>query len=566
MAEFIRVLKPLIKTGQVEKIKSLLNGIDIEQEDNQQVIVETLALAPDQPAPDQPALDLLASFLDTLDPKHPLHSRLFQLAMDRAHLNYKFVLLLMNHADCDQINQIIPLLKHILTRETKGDLLDQIIKTIGQLKLEVLVDDVAEFIFYDDPNLRHGAVKALEQMGSITALNRLEQIANTGKCDKDILDSLAFLKKKLGSDSLSSPTLAQKESPRLTGSAPHFPKPSAVSQETDLISKTRRLTSDRIEERFKAYLYFSENGCLVAEALHANMESQEPDLMINLLRLVARTIPKQSIADLLTLADRQGIEAPVKFSIYTALAQYPELESVAPIIKGITDPAMHLRMAAVKALDRHCSDFAIAEVKKEIESGTKSGERLGITILDAKAVKLINGLMDSDTFSYITSNYLERSAPAQVIDAYISVLEKRNLTSTIKKYRQLRLKRTETEKPFFVIIHPCTTFLDVYAALIHRCGFNTHTFTGPQKAFESIVFEKPIAVICDFFVRQMTVMDLAKEIRELYTQDQVPVIVSSLQKHLDQNHLSQEFKTAGINQYHEFPPSLGQIKSWAGAR
>ena len=227
---------------------------------------------------------------------------------------------------------------------------------------------------------------------------------------------------------------------------------------------------------------------------------------------------------------------------------------------------MHIRIAALHALNRHSSDYVIAEIKKKIESGTKVGEAIGISILDARATRLIDALMDSDTFSYIISNYLERGASLQVIDAYISVLEQRKRISSVKKINRLRLEQASQERPFFVVIHPSESYLNVYAKLIHACGFDARTFVSPQEAFESIVFEKPAAVVCDLFIKELTALDLAREIREIYPRDAVPIIVSSLQKNLDKALLNHAFEDAGINGFYDFPAKTSQIRTWATAK
>ncbi|MCG8689197.1 MAG: hypothetical protein MI892_30275 [Desulfobacterales bacterium] len=544
MAEFIPELKQLIKKNQAEATKEKLSGILDRPEEDQEAVIELLALASDKTA-----LDLLSFLMDTIDEKHPVHARLYQLTSDRAHLNFEFVLLLLRHAGPDRLNQLTPLLKHILTRETKGTLLTQILRTVGILRMESLVDELAEFVFYDDQALRMEAVRALERIGTIKAVERLEQIAATRKCDQDILDALDVLRMGLpNQDSPAQPKEPEKEEP----------------QEAPLAVNIDMLAAPRIEDRFKAFEYFSDNADQVAEALHTNMETKEPDLMVNLLRLAARTIPQDSLGDLLTLADRKGLESAVRFSVYTALAHFPELESTAQIVSAATDPAMYIRMAAVKVLDRHCSDYIIAEIKNKIESGTKTGEALGLTILDAKAERLIDALMNSDAFSFISSNYLERNAPVQVIDAYMNVLKKRNRNSTLRKYARVRQEREDTDRPVFVVIHPSTTFLDVYAKLIHGCGYEAHTFSGPQEAFEFIVSQKPAAIICDFFVRQMSALELAAEIRGLYTSEDVPIIISSLQKNFDKTSLEKDFEKAAINGFWEFPAKPSQIKSVAG--
>jgi len=541
MTDFIPDLKQMVSAGRIEDAKLALAGLEQRPETDHQAVLEILALAPDKTA-----LELLPFLLAQINPDHPVRHRLFQLTTDRAHLNYVFVLILMDHATPGQLTQIVPLLKHILSRETKGDFLNQMLRAVGKLKIEALVGDVAEFIFFDDTGLKQEAIKALERIRTPKALECLEQVAKTDKCDPDVLDAIDMLREGLSKTRDMTP---EKLAP---------PTQSQLEKHVDLLS------GKRMEDRLTAYDYFSDQGARVAQALHENLDTENKALLINLLRLAARTIPQEALGDLLTLAARKDIENPIKFLIYTTLTQFPTLESAASILNAVTDPAMYIRMAAVKILDRHCSDYIIAEIKKKIESGTKVGETLGVTILDAKAEHLIDALMNSDTFSYISSNYLERSAPAQVIDAYINVLEKRQRRSTIKKYTRFRLERAKQEAPFFVVINPSTTVLDVYAKLIHGCGFHARTFTGPQEAFESIVFEKPAAVICDLFIRQFTVLDLAGEIRELYHMDEVPIIVSSLQRGLDPIYLEQQFKKAGINGFCPFPAKPSQIKSWAG--
>ena len=406
------------------------------------------------------------------------------------------------------------------------------------------MDDLAEFIFYDEPDLKQEAVKALERIGTASALARLEQVAGTKKCDADILDAVDVLRSNL--------------------TAPPAPKPESPSIPNRFSAAS--LIAPDFTDRAAAYDYFSGQGDLVARLLHEHMDTPDPDLLINLLRLTARTFPREALGRPAHPGGpaKKDLENPVKFSVYTALSRFPQIDSAAAILNGITDPAMYIRMAAVKLLDRHCSDFITAEIKKKIESGTKTGESLGITILDTKAVRLIDALMDSDTFSYISSNYLERNAPVQVIDAYISVLEKRGRRSTVKKYTRLLAREAEQQVPLMAVIHPDAAALDVYAKLIHGCGLRALTFTDAQEAFESIMARKPVAVVCDLFLGQLTALDLARDIRDIYPMEEFPIQVSSLQKSLDLTLLTRQLKQAGINGPSAlFRPKPGQIKSWA---
>ncbi|MBA3011956.1 MAG: response regulator, partial [Desulfobacula sp.] len=442
----------------------------------------------------------------------------------------------------------------ILSKETNDTLLNKIIRTAGKMKLEDLIDDVAEFIFYDHISLKTDAIKALERIGGPRCLERLEQVAVTDKCDQDVLDAIDVLKTNL------------------SDTPPAEPESIGQQEKTDTFeANLSRLASDKIRERYQAFTYFSGQGYQVAGALADIIPfpgdpdqdlDQGHDLLINLLRLTAITIPRAAITSLFTLLGNKKIDNKVRFAVYNALEAFPELESAAGILKGISEPSMYVRMAAVKVLERHCSDYIVAEIKNKIESGTKTGEILVHTILDARAIRLIEALMISDTFSYIASNYLDKSAPIQVIESFIKVLEKRDLKSTVKKFTHLRDQKSGIKKAVFVVISSSRPFLDVYAQLIDKCGYGTRTFTDSQKAFEAIVFEKPAAIVCDLFLNHMTGLDLAREVREMYSQQELPIIISSLEKEFSRAELDAEMKSAKVDLFCEFPAKLSQIKSW----
>jgi len=514
-----------------------------------QEVIEMLALAPDKTA-----LALLTFLLGKIRLDNETRKRLFQLTADRAHLNFTFARILLDHGDQSQLIYWAPLFKHILSKETNEDLLNRIIRTAGKLKLEVLIEDVAEFIFYDHMALKADAIKALERIGSNLALERLEQVALTDKCDQDILDAIDILKT----------ALSDVPTPVDTGPYTNEQPKEEDSFETNLVL----LTSGRGEERYQAFTYFSAHGFQVASALtdctdkQGKLDNLDHDLLINLLSLTARTIPRQAITCLYDLLSEKKIDSQIRFAVYNALEAFPELESAAGIIKGISDPSMYVRIAAIRALEKHCSDYVVAEIKNKIESGTKVGEILVHAILDARAVCLIEALMSSDTFSYITSNYLEKIAPVQVIEAYISVLEKRNLKSTIKKYIRLRDQKASLKKKFFILVSSSRSFLDVYAKLIDTCGYETRTFIDTQEAFEAIVVEKPAAIVCDLFLNHMTGIGFAGEVREMYNPQELPIIISSLQKGLSKPELDADLEKSKVNLFCDFPARPNQIKSW----
>jgi CheY-like chemotaxis protein len=409
--------------------------------------------------------------------------------------------------------------------------------------MESMIDDIAEFIFYDDPVLKTEAVRALERIGTPKACEKLEQASKTGKSDQDILDALDVLKSKEPVE------------------PPAAPAPAWIpdSLETDL----DRLSSADVNERFKAFIALSEKGAELSPILLKHLKKDpDHDLMINILRLISRTIPLEAVNDLFDLITRKETGPAVRFAAYTALEAFPEIESAASVIQGISDPSLPVRLSAMKVLDKNLSDFVCAEIKNRIESGTKKGEALAETVLDARARHMIEYLMVSDTFSYMASNYLTRTAPVQVLDTFIEILENRNLKSTAKKYLDIREEKASRDTDKVIVISSYESILNTYCKLFYTSGVSSLTFLRHQDAFEAMVSQKPAAVICDLFLNDMTGMALAGEVRGLYSTEDVPVIISALQKNLDKPLLQRELNRAGVNALWEFPPKPNQIKSW----
>lgn len=546
MEPYLHNLRQLIKTGRIEQAREVLSMLASRPDSDRQEVVEMLAMAPGNTA-----LSLLSFLLGETNLSPDTRERLFQLATDRAHLDFTFAEILLDYGDRSQLVQLAPLFKHILSHETDEALLIRIIVTVGKLKLDILIDEVAEFIFYDHMGLKSDAIIALEQIGTPDAVEKLKQVALTDKCDPQILDAIDRL----------TPHLQETLLPE-----PH--PPDKIDSKDRLNAFTQNLTllaSDTIENRYQAVDYFATRGPQVAKALAVSitrLKELNHDLVVNLLELTAKTIPQQAIKSLFAILSSKEIDPQIQFAVYNALAAFPALKSAAKIIEGVSHPSMHVRMAAITVLERHCSDAIVAEIKNAIESGTKAGRMLVQTILDARAKNLMDVLMISDTFCYICSNYIEKNASLPVIESFIEVLEKRNLKSTAQKITRIRDQKTPLKQAPFILISSSQVYLDVYTKLIHTCGHGTRNFSVTQEAFEAILSEKPAAIVYDLFINDMTGLAFAREIREIYSPEELPIIISSLQQYLSKTKLAAELKRAGVNLYCDFPATISQIKSW----
>lgn len=547
MTTYITVLKQFIYSHDIDPAKKYLSQIAEKSESEQQEILHILALAKDQTAL------MLLDFL-TREPYHKLkiHDRIIQLVIDRAHLNYDFAIILMENLEFSNISHALPLIRHMLNKETRKIYLSKIISFSHTNRIEQLVPDIAEFIFYDDADLKKEAVQALEKIGTNACLEKLLEAADTSKRDQHILDAIESLKKqqssKLTDDALQ--TKSRKPSPN---------KPVSQFEIDDLVSKN-------IQQRFDALAWFSEQGPDMVTQLFNKVKdmdlNQNHDLAINIIRLIARTTPMKTVNDLFDITNSSHVENTIRFAIYSALNAFPALESTAALIKGLSDPALYIRIAAAKTLDKKMTDFVGVEIKKLVESGTRKAETIAQTLLDANAFRAVEFLMISDSFDYVASNYLSTTTSLPVLDTYISVLEKRNQKASVKKYNNIRAERAAGLKAKIVNISSSDGILDTYSKMINTYGVETLSFKRSQDALETIATDKPKAIICDLILNNMTGLQLTRELREIYSKTDLPIIISTLQKDLSPSQLEKMAIDTGVNGIYRFPPKPSQVKSW----
>ncbi len=539
----ISQLQTWIQKGNLDKAGTALQDFPKFSETERQQVMEILALASNEAA-----LFLLESLLTNQTITEEDRDAFFQLVMDRAYIHSPFVLLLLYHGSFLRINHSASLIRHILNQETDPDILGKVIRITGEKKINALTDDLTEYLFYGEPTLKSLAVQALEQMGTPESLQRLAQVAATEKCDQEILDAIDDLEIKI---------------PAISRQVDKLDIEKDFSQKDE--KRLQDLASGHPHKQFQAFRYFAQSGEKVFQAVSRLDESCDLSLRITLLRLVSMTKPQKAIKLLLNILTKEKPGLALKFIVYNALQAYPHILGSPALIKGATDPAAHVRIAALKMLNNHCTDFIVAELKRQIESSTAIGDNLARSVVDARAENLIEKLMAHDSFAYIASLHMETNASLPVMDAFIRAIEKRGMKSSIKRCNMLRQQRMEQNLPKIMAVNPSIACLDAFAANIAPAGYEPMLFRSTQQAFEKLMEEKPAALVTGIFLGDMHCIDFIKEVRTLYPKDQLPIIVSSIMP-VNIDTWEKTSGPTGINAWYNFPPKVSEIKSWINSK
>ncbi len=557
---YINSLKESIKNSDIKKAKALLDQFTSETDETKLDVINELAIAPDNIAWD--LLYYLALEINIYD--KDIYNHIIQLIMDRAHINFKFAIILYKTGKIKQIKGGIPLMKHILTNSTDQYIISETIETAGKEKIEALTDDIAEYIYYDNDILKEKAVNALGRIGSESAIFRLKQACTTKKCDINIVKVLS----KLGAVKKITEKIIDTQSQKPTDTNKSTDKENKITEKNlkdkNYLAIYEQIQSKNLDKRFEALNLIGEmeekdQTYIITEGL----KSDNHDLKVNILRFLTRAISEKFLPEIYAILNQDNLDPKIRFAALEALYAFPKLNSVATVLDSIESPYMFVRMAAAKVMDKNLSDFICAEIKDRIESGRDRGEIIVQAIIDTKSGNLIDYLMISDTFSYITSNYFSKPVPNSFIKKYIEVLNKRGLKATAKKFETIYKTQNKTEKPAAMVISPSPCIQNVYEKLLFQKGYTYIGYKSCQDAFEAISISKPELVICDLFLHTMTGIDFVKEIREFYSEQDLAFIISSTQKDFTGQALEKACKNTGVTDIMEFPiiiPKADSIK------
>lgn len=534
MDNFIDRFNDSLKSSSLGDAKQILAKLPGEPDRVCRDVLHTLALVPEDTA-----WELLMFLSEISFGTADIRKKLFELIQNRARLNFQFLPILYRAGTREMIRESTPLMKQVLSNELDTGILMETIRAVGKYKITALVDEISEYIYFDNNELKAHAVQALERIGNSRALMLLEDASTTVKCDQNILDAISVLKSPPDLDIKAATSKNQ------------------VSQQATI---HRELESTDLEARFTA---FSRLQALDEESVHwmkQNLLSTSHDLIINTIDAIGTAIPPAMVAPLYSLLADKTLPSTIKFAAYEALAAFPGLVEPAPVTLNDMDaPALHLRMAAINLLDKTPTAHVLSEIKNRIETGRRKGEMLAETILDIKAGNIIESLMVSDTFAYIASNYLLKQAALSPIQGYIDMLMGRGLKATASKFSRALERKSNENRPTALVLGRSKTVLAVYEKLLYQRGYTPLLFLSYRDAIKNVAETAPELIVSDLFLDGITFIDFASQIPKLDPPKELTFVISTLQQAFMGNKLGAVCTGIGVPEILEFPAEANQI-------
>lgn len=572
MGNYISYFKESIKNSDIRKAKDLLLDLHLESEETKTSVLNELAIVSDEIA------WLLLNLIVRLESnyyhsfKADTYNKLIQLIIDRAHLNFEFAIILYKTRDNKKLLQASALMKYILSNCTDREILFETINAVGNEKIGSLVAAIAEFIYYDDLTLKECAISNLARIASPEAYEILLDASRTVKNDRQIAEALELFKAsaqnctmdKLNHISLNPAGESELTATVATGYG------AGSDKRIDLLSPSEpqepemsMLVSQLIEERFEAFTYFLKSGSRYLDELVLNLKSQDHDLVVNTFRIISQIAPEELLPEIYSFLSRKGGDPSLEHEAFEALCSFDKFSFTELMMGAIERSEIHVRISAIKALDKNYNDPVYAKVKNRIETGREQGEALVRTIIDAHAKNLINYLLVSDTFADIASTYLAKDVAPSALDNYLTILADRGLKATAKKIEfKADMPNRLRNRLKAMVITPSDTVYRIYEKLLFKNGYLAIGFKSHEEAFESISIDKPDLIVSDLFSQEMTAVSFAREVREFYNRSELPFLISTRQNDFLNINLTELYPACDINGIFKFPAIIRGINEF----
>ncbi len=383
------------------------------------------------------------------------------------------------------------------------DKIDQfaILKTLGALSNPDAIEMVTEFLYVEDLDLLTIAIQTLGQIGTHEAIQSLARLlGKEAKTDRLILDVFAIQK-----------------------------------NEFCLIKLNEALRSPNVQIRNYARVQLVKIGAKGIPLLIDNLFEKDVDhqiMSLNILQVIGEESTALAVRKLI---NQKPVEANVRFAAYETLADISNRKGDYVLANGLVDLDGNVRMAASKAIDKNLDNSLIMGVINMVERPGEESELITKAIIDAEAVKLFEGLLISNGFIKIAINYLSGPIHEDIRSLFLKRLKKVGKVEEAAKIQQQISKNKRVIKGNVCAVDDSKMILNLYRSIITELGYEPILFAEPAKALDWLQHEKPNFLCSDLNMPEITGIELIKEVRNLYSKEQLPIFLVTTQDEKQNN-------------------------------
>ena len=413
-----------------------------------------------------------------------------------------------------------PILIDMVINATDEAEIHLLIETLGLIGDPEATNTLTDFLYAANRDLIIAAVQSLGMVGTPTAMHRLaERMGTDNEIDFMILSIFA-----------------------------------EVQDQVSLEKLNETLASHYAHMRSYAKKELVGIGPKAVPFLIENLIRRDPDFLIHTLNVLGDIGDDSAVVPIRTLLQQEPKSANVRFAAYEALALLPLRKGAYTLTAGLSDPEDHVCVAAARAIDQNFSDILVAGIKNLLRSKNDEARHITKIIVNAQVDKVFLSLAGEDFFQEMAMIYLPHTHQ-DTREHYHKLLVKEGITDFAAK---LTGGAKESDKPKVVAVDDSRMILNIYKATLHELGYDPVLFEFPASAIEWLQKEKPLLVLTDLNMPDITGVQLTEKIREKYSSEQLPVIMVTTQNEANDNAAAKE---AGVNKIIHKPFNAKSLKA-----
>lgn len=372
-----------------------------------------------------------------------------------------------------------------------------IIESLGLIGDPVSINTLTDYLYAANRELIVAAVQSLGQVGTPTAMHRLaERMGTDNEIDYMILSIFAEVQDQISLDKL----------------------------------------NDTIRSQYAHMRTFAKSelvkiGPKVVPVLIDNLHRDDPDFIIHTLNVLGDIGDESAVVPIRKLLGNEPKSANVRFAAYEALALLPLKKGAYTLTAGLTDSEDHVCVAAARAIDKNFSTILGAGIKNLLRGPENEARHIAKIIVNAQVDNIFLNLADDELFEELALVYLPHTHK-DIRDHYYQILKRHGKNEFAQK---LTGKEEETVRPKIVAVDDSRMILNIYKATLHELGYDPVLFEFPASAIEWLATEKPLMVLTDLNMPDITGIQLTEKIRKRYTSKLLPIIMVTTQNESKDN-------------------------------
>lgn len=396
-----------------------------------------------------------------------------------------------------------------------------IIESLGLIGDPDAINTLTEYLYAANRELIIAAINSLGQVGTPTAMHRLaERMGTDNEIDYLIL--------------------------------------SIFSEVQDQISLEK--LNDTIRSHYAHMRSFAKSelvriGPKAVPVLIDNLLHDDPDFLIHTLNVIGEIGDESAVVPIRKLLTNEPKSANVRFAAYEALALLPLKKGAYTLTAGLTDPEDHVCVAAARAIDKNFSSILGAGIKNLLRGNEQEARHIAKIIVNAQVDNIFLQLADDELFQKLALVYLPHTHK-DIRTHYHKLLVDGGKNELARK---ITGEDDQQVRPKVVAVDDSRMILNIYKATLHELGYDPILFEFPASAIDWLKREKPLMVLTDLNMPDITGIQLTEKIRDKYSQKILPIIMVTTQNETKDNEAAYD---AGVDAILHKPfnaASLGKI-------